>query len=287
MGEPQLPRNKVLRGAYLMVRRYLRHGVGIQSAALAFYLLFMIFPFLIFISSLLGLLHLDVAAILRGLDDLLPREVLGFVEFYLDYVGANSNVRLLLFGLFFSIYFPMRATNSLMRSVRTAYHLGPPREPFRHMLKTLLYTVLLIVTIALTLTLMTVGDRLLGYAMEHFGLPVFLADLWARLRFPVAAVVAYFALFFLYALAQDGRQPWRNLWPGVLGALGAWMGLSLLYSLYVENIANYSLLYGSLGTAMVLLIWLYMSASTLIMGAELNGTLISMRKDGGAGEQGL
>lgn len=284
MRDFRLPQNRFLRGVYLMVQRYLRHGVGIQSAALAFYLLFMIFPFLIFISSLLGLLHLDVAAILEGLHDFLPREVLDFIELYLRYVGVNANVRLLLFGLFFSIYFPMRATNSLMRSVRTAYHLGPPREPVRHMLKTLLYTVLLIVTIAMTLTLMTVGERLLGYAMDHFGLPVFLAGLWARLRFPVVAVVVYFSLFFLYALAQDGRQPWRNLWPGVLGALGAWMALSLLYSLYVENVAHYSLLYGSLGTAMVLLVWLYMSASTLIMGAELNGTLVSLRKDG-AGKQ--
>ena len=54
--ELKLPRSRVLRGAYLMVQRYLRHNVGIQSAALAFYLLFMLFPFLIFISALLGLL---------------------------------------------------------------------------------------------------------------------------------------------------------------------------------------------------------------------------------------
>ena len=52
----QMPENRFLRGIYLMTRRYLAHNVGIQSAALAFYLLFMLFPFLIFISALLGLL---------------------------------------------------------------------------------------------------------------------------------------------------------------------------------------------------------------------------------------
>ena len=62
-----LPRNRLIRGAYLMIQRYLRHNVGSQAAALAFYLLFMIFPFLIFISALLGLLQLDVAGILAGL----------------------------------------------------------------------------------------------------------------------------------------------------------------------------------------------------------------------------
>lgn len=282
MNRPALPQNRFLRGLYLMAQRYLRHNVAIQSAALAFYLLFMIFPFLIFVSALLGLLQLDVAAILRALREFLPREIVDLVAVYLGYVGADPSPRLLVFGLCFSIYFPMRATNSLMRSVRTAYHLGPPRGAVLHVLKTLLYTVVLIVSIALTLTLMSVGDRLLAYAVAHLRLPVFAAELWAKLRFPVVAVVGYFALFFLYALAQDGRQPWRNIWPGTLAALAAWMALSWLYAWYVENIAHYSLLYGSIGTVIVLLIWLNMSAMTLVMGAELNGTLMSLRKDKGA-----
>lgn len=279
MKVPALPKNRLLRGLYLMAQRYLRHHVAIQSAALAFYLLFMIFPFLIFISALLGLLQLDVAAILRALGEFLPGEIVSFVAVYLTYVAANPSPQLLVFGLCFSIYFPMRATNALMRSVRTAYHLGPPRGAVTHVLKTLLYTVVLIVVIALTLTLMTVGERLLTYAVTHFGLPAFAAELWARLRFPAVAVAGYFALFFLYALAQDGRQPWRNIWPGTLAALAAWMCLSWLYAWYVEHIAHYSLLYGSIGTVIVLLIWLNMSAVTLIMGAEFNGTLMSLRKD--------
>ncbi|MCI8910350.1 MAG: YihY/virulence factor BrkB family protein [Oscillibacter sp.] len=273
------PQNRFLRGIYLMARRYLRHNVAIQSAALAFYLLFMIFPFLIFFSALLGLLQLDVAGILLALEEILPRDVAGLIGMYLNYVRSAPSPHLLLFGLFFSIYFPMRATNSLMRAVRTAYHLGPPRGTFVHHLKTLGYTVLLIVTIALSLALMTVGERLLGYAVDQLRLPVFFAETWARLRFPAAAAVGFFALFFLYALAQDVRQPWRNIWPGTLAALTAWMGLSWLYAFYVDNVANYSVLYGSIGTVIALLIWLNMSAIVLIMGAEFNGTLISLRRD--------
>ncbi|MDD2956683.1 MAG: YihY/virulence factor BrkB family protein, partial [Oscillospiraceae bacterium] len=222
----RLPRNRFLRGIYLMTQRYMRHNVGIQSAALAFYLLFTLFPFLIFVSALLGLLQLDVAAILTGLGEILPQEVVDFAEMYLTYVRENSSLQLLLFGLYFSIYFPMRATNALMRSVRTAYHLGPPRGQFRQTLKTLAYTVTLILAIAMTLTLMTVGERMLDYAVLHFHLPPFAAQLWVELRFPAAAVVAYFAIFLLYALAQDSRQPWRNIWPGALGALVGWMALS-------------------------------------------------------------
>lgn len=275
----ELPGNRFLRGIYLLIQRFLRHNVGMQGAALAFYLLFMIFPLLIFISALLGLLRLDVDAILLAAGQFLPREVVSFIGVYLNYVAANPSMKLLIFGLVFSLHFPMRATNALMRSVRIAYHLGPPRGAFVQLVKTLVYTAVLIAAVALTLTLMTVGDRVLLYAVEHFGLPPFWARLWADLRFPVAGAAGYFALFFLYALAQDGRQPWRNIWPGTLAALAAWLALNWLYAAYVENFAAYSLLYGSIGTAIALLIWLYMSAVTLIMGAEFNATLISLRKD--------
>ena len=274
-----IPRNRLLRFFFLMVKRYLRHRVGVQSAALAFYLLFTIFPFLIFISALLGMLQLDVTEILRALNEFLPREVVGFIGVYLSYVQRNPSTKLLVFGLLFSIYFPMRATNSLMRSVRTAYHLGPPPGAVAHILKTLLYTVLLIVTIALTLVLMTGSDRLLQYAVLYFHMPVFVAELWAALRFPIIGVIGYFALFFLYAFSQDMRQPWRNIWPGTLAALAGWLTLSSLYTFYVERIAHYSVLYGSIGTVIVLLIWLNMSAVVLIMGAEMNGTLAGLRKD--------
>lgn len=277
----RLPQNRGLRCLYLMARRYLKHNVGSQGAALAFYLLFMIFPLLIFLSALLGLLQLDVAAIAQAMEEFLPQEVVDMAVVYLSYVEADPSPRLMLFGLIFSIYFPMRATNALMRSVRTAYHLGPPRGAFRQIFKSFFYSLVLILAITMTLTLMTVGDRVLNYAMLHFHLPAFVAETWARLRFPLVALAGYFVLFLLYALAQDGRRPWRDIWPGTLAALGAWMAISLLYSLYVEHIAHYSLLYGSIGTMIVLLIWLYLGAVTLIMGAEFNGALISLRRERG------
>ena len=67
--------------------------------------------------------------------------------------------------------------------------------------------------------------------------------------------------------------------PGVVFSLAAWMILSAAYSFYVENFANYSVIYGTLGAMIVLLIWLYLTAIVLIMGAELNDTLLVMREE--------
>lgn len=272
-----LPKTRFPRFCAQLLRRYLRHNVGIQSAALAFYLLFTLFPFLIFISALLGLLRLDVAEVLSLLRDLLPSDVLSLIERYLRYVSQHPSPRLLVFGLVFSIYFPMRAAHSLTLSVRTAYRLGPPQRLLTHWLRVLFCTVALMAAIALTLTLMTFGERALWYAVSHFHVPEAAAGLWVRLRFPAAAAVGFFALFLLYALSQDAPQPFRNLCPGVLFALTAWMVLSWLYACYADRFAHYSTLYGSIGAVIVALIWLDLSATVLIMGAEVNGALISLR----------
>ena len=278
------PRNQFARGAYLMGQRYLRHQVGLHSAALAFYLLFAIFPILIFISALVGILHADIEEALSRLVDFLPKSVMMIMRRYLTFVSANPGPRLLTFGLVFSVYFPTRAANALMGSVRKAYRLGPPPAARFQFLKTLLYAVLLTVGIVLTVTLMTVSNRILSWAVENLGLPAYAADLWGDLRFPVIALIGFFALFALYALAQDGPIPPRDIWPGTLAALFGWLIVSWLYTFYVNNIARYSLLYGSLGTMMVLLLWLNLSAMVLILGAEFNGTLISLRKEALSGE---
>ena len=261
-----------------MTQRYLRHGVGLQSAALAFYLLFMLFPFLIFISALLGSLQLDTASLLPALEEVLPREAVGLLGVYLRHVSEHPSPRLMVFGLVFSLYFPMRAASALMRAVRTACHLGPPRSAVAHYAKALLYTVLLIATITLTLAAMTAGERLL-LALTELGLPAAAASLWTRLRFPAAAAAGFFALLSLYALSRDRRCPWRELWPGTIFSLVVWLALSWVYALYVERIADYSVLYGSIGAVIVLLMWLYLSAVVLILGAEFNGMLITLRKD--------
>ena len=81
----------------------------------------------------------------------------------------------------------------------------------------------------------------------------------------------------------DVRSVWpdrgRELWPGAAVALAVWLGASWLYALYVEHFADYSLLYGSIGAVMVLLVWLYLSAVVLIVGAEVNGVLIALRRE--------
>ena len=142
--------------------------------------------------------------------------------------------------------------------------------------KVLLYTVFLLMTIALSLALATVGGRVLrsvGWLLE---LPEPFIELWSDLRFLVLGVLVVGAVGALYAMAQDQRRRAGEIVPGVIAALTGWMIISAAYAYYVENFANYSVIYGALGAIIVLMVWLNLTAVVLILGAEINGVLIAM-----------
>ena len=154
--------NRFFRGTALFVRRYFDHRVARDSAALTYYLLFAMFPLLIFLSNLVGFFAVDIEGFLCQLGTIIPAEVLDLLIQYLRYVSRVSSRTLMTFSLIFSIWFPMRAANALLLSVRKAYGMGRPTQFLRHQAKVFLYTICLILTILLSLVLVTVGRSVLG-----------------------------------------------------------------------------------------------------------------------------
>lgn len=272
------PRTAAGRLAADMLRRYYTHDVARDSAALTYYLLFAIFPLLIFISTLLGLLDLDIAYITSVLEPLLPVDVVDVIQSYLEYVSANQSRQLLWFSLVFSIWFPMRATGCLMHSLRKAFGRSAPENILLGQLRTLLFTIWMIFVIGLTLALVVVGRRALYFLSGFLPLSETFISVWGYLRFIILGLVMAISLGILYQLALGQRRPLREVLPGVGSSLAAWLLLSMAFSYYVENMARYAQLYGSIATIVVVLLWLYMSGQVLILGAELSASLIHRKK---------
>ena len=250
----------------VLIERYADHDVSQQGAALAYYLLFTLFPLLIFVSSLIGQLRLDPNVITQTLAPVLPSDVLTLTQEYLRYVSGHTGASTLWFSAVFSIWFPMRATDCLMRAVRLAYGLGEPKNPMLHTFKILLFTVTLLLCLILTLLLMTLGGRIMAALLPR---------VWRVLRFAVLGVTVFGALSALYAAVQDKPRRPRAILPGAALATLAWIVFSFGYSVYAENFSNYSAIYGALSAIIVLMIWLYLTALTLILGAEVNDALLN------------
>ena len=276
--------NTTRRAIIKVVYNYYEHGVGKNSAALAYYLLFALFPFLIFISNLVGLLDFNIYAVTSALYEIFPKAVVGVIESYLDHVSKVSSHTLLWFSLVFTIWFPMRAAAGLMDDVRRAYGQGLPKRPMIYILKQLIYTVVFLVVIVLTLILTLMGKRVITSIGEVFpNLSVetyeYILRVWQYLRFLPIALLMIAAIATLYMISLDQKPKVRSIMPGIIGSLVSWLILSVAFSFYIENFANYSMIYGTLGTIVITMVWLYLTAFTLIIGAEFNAALLNVKNE--------
>ncbi len=262
-----------------LAQRFFSHDIGRDSAALAYYLLFALFPLLILASLVIGALRIDASSIVNDLAQFTPTDVSGVIGGYLEYAVGNHNRYLLLFSLIFSIWFPMRATNTLTHSVRKAFGRLAPENKLKNTLFVCLYSLLLIVTISVAIVLTVVGRHTLEFLAHFFRLTDLFINVWAYLRFVLLFVVMALAIGVLYVLALGERRPLREIIPGVVASLVLWMVLSMAFAYYVGHVAHYAVLYGSVATAIVVLLWLYMSAMSLILGAELAGILSARRQE--------
>ncbi len=271
----------VLQVVRATVLRYFQDLVPRSSAELSYYLLFSLFPALIFLNAAISMLHLSTDMLTQHLNVVLPEQASGIITAYLSYI-QGLDARVLLFAsLFLTVYAISRAVVSLMSSVARAYRI--PQQGFGNLLVSIAVTVALLIGCVLFLVLIMIRENLLLQINQYITLPAFIFQLWTILRLTVAPVVMFFLVASLYAVVAHGKYRfWQSL-PGAGVAVVLWFLLTSGFSYYVGHIASYSLLYGSLASIMILMIWFHLTGSILIMGAEFNHVLFqNRRKKGGS-----
>jgi membrane protein len=121
--------------------------------------------------------------------------------------------------------------------------------------------------------LMLIGPQLVERIAELVGLDEVFVLLWEWLRFPVALFLLAVVLSLVYRFGPDVRQSFRTVVPGAILAVTLWALSSVGFSFYLANFANYGATYGSLGAAVGLLFYLYLTASVVLLGAEVNAMI--------------
>ncbi|HMC73972.1 MAG: YihY/virulence factor BrkB family protein [Acidobacteriota bacterium] len=116
-----------------------------------------------------------------------------------------------------------------------------------------------------------IETRLLFHIGHEFGPFVLLA--WTAIRWTVATLTSIAVIALIYHNAVPRTQPWHNVLPGAILATGMWFGATLLFGWYLNHYADYSVIYGSLGFGIALLVWMYMVSLVILVGAEFNAML--------------
>lgn len=254
----------------LTIQGYFDNKVGRNAAAMTYYLLFAMFPFFIFVTSLLGLLHLPTLTLDGQITRFLPEDVVAFLNLAIEHITKSSNNALLTFGLVFSVWFPLRAVSNLMEAINDIY--GEEKSG-SHSIRTAILTALTIVLIPAMLLLLLLGERVLGFVGEYIPISAEFISGWSRMRFVPMAAALLFMLSAVYFFSPSKIQKVRYILPGAILSMGVWMLFSLIFSYYVDHMGRYSIIYGSIGVIIALLVWMDWSMIAMLMGAVFNVAL--------------
>ncbi|MDY3617488.1 YihY/virulence factor BrkB family protein [Agathobaculum sp.] len=259
-----------------MVYRYFADGIPQAAAELSYFLLFSLFPLLMFLNSLLAQLNISI----EGLEPvllMLPQSLRMLIESYLGYIGGLPSVSPMVIGIGLTLYFLSRAVRSMMRTVNDIYHIEVRRGIMMDVMISFGITAGFLVSVVFSFVLVVAGRTLLRLLPQYLPIPQYVLDWTHNASFWVMIIFIFVFLMLFNRVVPNLHLKFREVWPGALFSLVAWVLVSWAFSFYVDNMARYSVLYGSLGAIMVLMLWLYLVSMILLMGPQLNHTLVIMR----------
>lgn len=251
------------------------------AAQLAYYFLLSLFPFLIFTITLLGFTPISTDQVLGLMKHYAPGQSMDLIKSNLQTVLDHRSTGLLSFGVVATLWSASNALNALMTALNRAYNVTEDRPFLKARAVAVLLTFMMIFVIVVALVLPVFGHwigrlifSLLGLSEEFFGI-------WTLIRWALSFSIMVGVFMFLYYFAPNTRLRIREVAAGALFTTLGWQLVSLGFSYYVNNFGNFSATYGSLGGIIILMIWFYLTALTIIVGGELNVTVhafISKRK---------
>lgn len=249
-------------------------GLGAQ---LAFFFLLSIFPLLIFLITLLPYLNIAEEQVYLFMSNVVPEEVYILIEETLNEILTQENRSLLSFGLIATVWSASLGMNALIKSLNLSYGVEESRPILVARAMSIVTTVLMIFILLIALVLPIFGRQIGIFIFSFFGLEAGFLETWNTLRFTIPPLIIFFVAAVIYWAAPNIRLNFKSVLGGAAFTAIGWLAVSYGFSAYINNFANYSATYGGIGGAIMLMLWLYVSAILLMVGGQVNAIMKSRR----------
>jgi len=260
----------------LSVWRAFEHDAFAIAKASAYSSILTFFPALLVLGSVIATLRRgDVY--LREISYALGRILPAGSATALSYLrGASQRpVGLLISTSLLTIWTASGVVISWMEGFRRAYQLPKTWGLIQERLIAISLVLMAGIPLTFSTILVAFGSRIetriLFYIGHEFGPLVLL--MWGLIRWTIAILTSIAVIQLIYHNAVPRTQPWHSVLPGAILATAMWLGATAIFGLYLQSYADYSIIYGSLGVGIALLVWMYLISLVVLIGAEFNAML--------------
>jgi len=289
---PPLSPWRVLRQTFAEFRS---DNLSTWAAALTYYGVLALFPALIALVSILGLIgHAVTQPLLNDLDNLAPGSVRSILSGALRSLqhGRGTAGVVFIVGLVGAIWSASGYISSFMQAANAVYDVREDRSIWKRLPIRLAVTVVLLVLLAISGIAVVITGGLAGQIGKLLGIGGTAVTIWDIAKWPVLLLVVSFMFSILYWASPNVKSGFRWISPGSVFAVTVWVVASGLFALYVANFGSYNKTYGTLAGAVIFLVWLWISNVALLLGAKLNAVRAAPAPvvpalDGGGGADGV
>ena len=255
--------------------RFMNDDLLSIGAEVTFFLLLSLFPFLIFIITLITYTPLvNFLDNIQVLAAFMPASAYEILRDIINETIADRSGTLLSFGMLFALWSSTSGVTSLMRGINRAYDQEETRPSWRIKVVSLYFTLELALVITVSFILIVLGKILETKVFLFLGFSDASLKIWSYVGFIIVSITTILVSVSFYHNTPNRRLSFREVMPGAIVASLGWVIISIAFSYYVNNLGNYPKVYGSLGGIIALLMWIYLSSISILMGAEINASLM-------------
>ena len=260
---------------YRLYERAMEEDIMSSAAQVAFYFSFALFPLLLFLVSLFGII-LGSADDLRGelfyyLRQVMPNSAYELVQTTIVEVTTGSSGGKLTLGFFIALWSASAGVDSLRIALNSVYGLRETRDWWKTKLLSLSFTFVITILVSVALAIVFYGWKFVSFTLDSMSLtvpsPFFLVIIqWVAI---LIVLLIVFGLLFNYI---PNHSPFKWIWitPGAITGIILWLILSNGFRLYLNYFNSYNKTYGSLGAVIILMLWLYLTALVILIGGLIN-----------------
>lgn len=258
------------------LREFKEDNLTDWAAALTYYGVLAIFPALLALVSILGLLGPStIDSVIKNLSSIAPGSVRDILTTALEQLkgGQGKALIALIVGIVLALWSASGYVAAFMRASNIVYDIGEGRPVWKTLPVRLGITAAVVILLALT----AVGVVFTGTLAKKMGSILGLGDtavtVWNIAKWPVMLLLVVLIVMLLYWAAPNVRRRVRRVMPGAVLAVVIWLIASALFALYVANFSSYNKTYGAFATPIVALIWLWLTNIAILLGLEFNAEL--------------
>jgi membrane protein len=259
-----------------VVRQLLENNSLALAGQLAYLFILFLFPFLIFLLTLVGIMVNDPETILKDLarrmESFWPRETVELIRGYLDRTAKSTSLATFVSSVLFTLGVGSAAAEAISNAANRFYGVQETR-PFWKVRGVAILLIFGFSLVIVALTFMVLSPQTGAYLQRAMGLPDVYLGFWTVLGWLITFLVVTLALDVLYYLAPNADIPFRWVTPGGFMAAILLLVANQIMRFFVADVFHYDQLYGQLGAGIVLLTWLYVIGLVVLVGIQMNAVL--------------